>query len=158
MRKIPFLELKFINILSLLILLLISGCTKHSYKVVINNAEIEVEIANTPQERERGLMYRTSLKEGGGMLFIHPKPRPLTFWMKNTLIPLSIAFIDEKGRIIFIQDMMPQDSPPYKQYSSPLPAKYALEVPQGWFGREKVSEGAIIKFPRNLEKAIRKSE
>src|SRR3990167_2516395 len=125
MRDIPFLELKFVKILSLLIVLLISGCTKSSYKLIINNAKIEVELADTPQERERGLMYRASLKDGNGMLFIYPNSQALSFWMKNTIIPLSIAFIDEGGKIVSIQDMAPQESPPYKQYPSPLPTKYA---------------------------------
>lgn len=115
-------------------------------------------MADTAQERERGLMYRTSLKDGNGMLFVYPSSQTVSFWMKNTLLPLSIAFIDANGKIISIQDMTPQESPPYKQYPSPLPTKYALEVPQGWFGRENISVGDVVKFPHNLEKAIKKVE
>ena len=151
-------RLTFVKILPLLILLLITVFTKSSYKITVNNTAIEVEIADTPSERERGLMYRASLKDEHGMLFIYPAPQILSFLMKNTLIPLSIAFIDTKGRIISIQEMVPQASPPFTYYVSPGPAKYALEVPQGWFSMGKVSVGDMVKFPQSLEKAVKNVE
>ena len=105
---------------------------------------VVVEIARTDAERQRGLMDRTSLDDGAGMLFVFPEPVEVAFWMKNTLIPLSIAFIDEQGIIIDIQDMQPQDETLH--YPSG-PYRYALEVPQGWFERAGVAIGHTAELP-----------
>ena len=106
-------------------------------------AEIRVEIARTDEERAKGLMYRTELPEGEGMIFIFEREQPLSFWMKNTLIPLSIAFIASNGRIIDIKDMEPLD---LSSVPSSAPARYALEVPQGWFSRAGVNTGDIVRI------------
>ncbi len=99
---------------------------------------LRVELARSAQEQSRGLMYRKSLKEGRGMLFIFDQEEYLHFWMKNTYIPLSIAYADALGRIIDIQDMQKLS---LDTVSSRRPAKYALEVPQGWFRKKGISEG-----------------
>lgn len=99
---------------------------------------VRVEIANTPAKRERGLMERTALPEDAGMLFIFLQEQPLSFWMKNTLIPLSIAYIDSQGRIVDIQDMQPLDETPHP---SAAPAQYALEVNQGFFAQRGIEVG-----------------
>src|SRR3712207_8837960 len=91
---------------------------------------VRVEIADDPFEQSRGLMYRTALAEDRGMLFVYPDEEERSFWMRNTLIPLSIAFMDSEGRIVDIQDMKAlDDDPPH--YVSAEPAKYALEVKIG---------------------------
>jgi len=105
--------------------------------------EITVEIARTDEERAKGLMYRKNLPDGEGMLFIFDRDQQLSFWMKNTLIPLSIAFISSDGRIIDIKDMQPNDLNSIKSSRS---VRYALEVPQGWFGRVSVTVGDIVKI------------
>jgi uncharacterized membrane protein (UPF0127 family) len=99
---------------------------------------IRAEIARTDAERARGLMYRKKLPDGEGMLFVFDRDQILSFWMKDTLIPLSIAYISSDGRILEIHDMKPQDLSPIRSARS---LRYALEVPQGWFSRIGVSLG-----------------
>jgi uncharacterized protein len=107
---------------------------------------VRVEIADGPFEQQRGLMYRTSLGEDRGMLFVFQREQPLTFWMKNTRIPLSIAYIDSKGRITDILDMKPlDDKPPH--YVSSEPVQYALEVNQGFFDERGVKVGDHAELP-----------
>jgi len=103
---------------------------------------VKAEIARTPEDRSRGLMHRKSLNDGDGMLFVFERDEVLSFWMKNTIIPLSIAFIASDGRITEIRDMMPNDLNPVKSSRS---VRYALEVPQGWFGRAGVRPGDTVK-------------
>ena len=84
---------------------------------------------------------RPALPAGGGMLFVYPDARPRSFWMKDTLLPLSIAYIDEDGRIVSIRDMQPRDE---AGVPSGAPAQYALEMDQGWFAQNGVVVGAQI--------------
>jgi uncharacterized membrane protein (UPF0127 family) len=108
--------------------------------------KVRVEIADNPFEQQRGLMYRTSLGKDRGMLFVYRRELPLTFWMKNTRIPLSIAYIDSEGRITDILDMKPlDDKPPH--YVSSEPVQYALEVNQGFFDEHGVKVGDRAKLP-----------
>jgi len=99
---------------------------------------LEVELAQTDQQQQRGLMERTELGKNRGMLFVFDQEQPLSFWMKNTLIPLSIAYIDESGTIVDIQDMQPLDE---TSHPSAGPAKYALEVNQGFFRENGINVG-----------------
>ena len=108
-------------------------------------AFVKAEIAQTQEERNQGLMYRKKLPDGEGMLFIFERDEVLSFWMKNTLIPLSIAFIASDGRIIDIKDMYPHDE---NCVFSSRSVRYALEVPQGWFSRAGIQSGDVIKIPR----------
>ena len=109
--------------------------------------EVLVEIADGPFEQARGLMHRTALGEDRGMLFVYPEERPLSFWMKNTLIPLSIAYIDSEGRITDILNMKPlDDRPPH--YVSSESVQYALEVNQGFFEERGVKVGDHADLPR----------
>jgi uncharacterized membrane protein (UPF0127 family) len=108
--------------------------------------EVRVEVADDLTEQAKGLMDRTTLGENKGMLFVYPEERKLSFWMKNTLIPLSIAFIDSERRIIDIQDMKPLDDEP-PSYVSAEPAQYALEVNQGFFERRGVKVGDSVELP-----------
>jgi uncharacterized membrane protein (UPF0127 family) len=106
-------------------------------------AVVKAEIAVTAEERNEGLMYRKSLKDGQGMLFVFDKDEVLSFWMKNTFIPLSIAFIAYNGKIIDIKDMYPHDTNSVKSSRS---VRYALETPQGWFLRVGIKEGDTVKI------------
>ena len=96
------------------------------------------EIADTPQTREKGYMFRKNIPDGTGMLFVFESDRVLNFWMKNTPTPLSIAYIDYKGVIKDIFDMKPFD---LKDITATGYVRYALEVPQGWFGRVGIKAG-----------------
>ena len=122
-----------------------------SKTVVIDTSDkdsvtVRVEIADDAEEMARGLMGRTALAEGAGMLFAYPEERELSFWMKNTLIPLSIAFMDSEGRIVDIQDMEAlDDTPPH--YASAEPARYALEVNKGFFDERGVEVGDRVRLP-----------
>ncbi len=109
----------------------------------VGGIEIQVEIADDADERQRGLMYRESLDENQGMLFVYPEQRTLGFWMKNTLIPLDIAYIDREGRIVDIQQMEPQTT---ETHNSAAPAMYALEMNQGWFEANGIRVGDLIEF------------
>jgi uncharacterized protein len=108
--------------------------------------DVRVEVADDLAEQAKGLMDRTTLGENRGMLFVYPQERELSFWMKNTLIPLSIAFIDSERRIIDIQNMKPlDDKPPH--YVSAEPAQYALEVNQGFLEERGVRVGDRVELP-----------
>jgi uncharacterized membrane protein (UPF0127 family) len=102
---------------------------------------ITVEIARTAEEQSKGLMHRKKLPDGEGMIFVYDRDQQLSFWMKNTVIPLSIAFIASDGRIIEIRDMQPLDLSSIKSSRS---VRYALETPQGWFTRAGIQSGDIV--------------
>ena len=104
---------------------------------------ITVELARTDAQRNQGLMHRKALKDGEGMLFIFERDQILSFWMKNTLIPLSIAYIASDGRILEIYDMEPGS---LKPVASSRSGRYALEVPQGWFSRAGVGVGDVAEI------------
>jgi uncharacterized protein len=108
----------------------------------IGNSSLFAEVADNPQTSANGLMFRDSLPEDHGMLFVFEKPRTASFWMKNTKIPLSIAYIDSAGRILQIQSMKPLDETPVASTSNEV--AFALEVNEGWFKRNGVSAGAKI--------------
>lgn len=107
--------------------------------VIFDNDTVQAEIARTPEERARGLMYREDLPEGEGMLFIFPDSQIRSFWMSNTFVPLDIAYIDEELRIVDIQAMEPETT---DSHPSARPAMFALEVPMGWFERTGIGVGA----------------
>lgn len=109
--------------------------------------ELEVELATTFEEQSLGLMYRDKLEENGGMLFVYPRENILSFWMKDTRIPLSIAFIKADGRIIQIESMKPYS---LDTHVSKEKAKYALEMNEGWFRMHNVREGDTIKMPLTM--------
>lgn len=96
------------------------------------------EVAPTPSTRSKGLMYRSQLDENSGMLFIFPSTGIYGMWMRNTLIPLSVAFLDEQGVILNIADMAPHSTNPH--YAA-KPAKYALEMNLDWFAKKGITAG-----------------
>jgi uncharacterized membrane protein (UPF0127 family) len=115
---------------------------------------VQVEIADTPGERQTGLMGRSALAEEAGMLFVFDQEQILSFWMKDTLIPLSIAYVDSEGRIVDIQDMQPLDE---TSHPSAEPAQYALEVNQGFFEGRGVAVGDVVELP-SLQGEVGESE
>jgi len=126
------------------------GCAgEETATVTINTSggervEVEAEIAEDEAKRRKGLMERTELAENAGMLFVYDREQSLSFWMRNTLIPLSIAYIGAEGRIVDIQDMQPLDETPHP---SAEPAQYALEVNQGLFEERGVEVGDEVEVP-----------
>ena len=106
--------------------------------LTIGKHKIVAEVAATDEQRATGLMYRFSLKPDHGMIFVFESAQPQAFWMKNTFIPLSIAFIASDGRIVNIADMAPQDE---RSHWSTGPAQYALEMRKGWFAEHGIGPG-----------------
>ncbi|MGO8692724.1 MAG: DUF192 domain-containing protein [Rectinemataceae bacterium] len=111
----------------------------------VGPATIKAEIARSEIERERGLMYRQTLPDGTGMLFVFDSDQHLSFWMKNTFLPLSLAYIASDGIISQMVDLSPQSLDPRQSERS---VRYALEVPQGWFDRAGVKVGDRVEIPR----------
>lgn len=110
--------------------------------LTIGKQKVVAEVATTPDQQTTGLMYRFSLKPDHGMIFVFDRAEPRSFWMKNTYVPLSIAFIDSDGRIVNITDMAPQDE---RTHWSNGPAQYALEMRKGWFVDHGIAAGAKIE-------------
>jgi uncharacterized protein len=108
----------------------------------ILNTDLNAEVADTPQASENGLMFRDSLPENRGMLFVFEHPKAASFWMRNTKIPLSIAYIDSTGKILEIKSLKPLDETAVPSASDRV--AFALEVNEGWFGRHGISPGAQI--------------
>jgi uncharacterized membrane protein (UPF0127 family) len=121
--------------------------------ISIKGNPLSVELATTPTARGCGLSHRDELPENQGMLFIFSDQRPRNFWMKDTFIPLSIAYLDESGQIFSIQNMVPLQTE--DQYPSSRPAAYALEVNQGWFRRHGIEVGDIVEMKLPLVLDIR---
>jgi uncharacterized membrane protein (UPF0127 family) len=111
----------------------------------IKEKEIRVEVARTPEERALGLMGRKLLGKEEGMLFIFESEGYHSFWMKNTPLPLSIAFIDKNGRIVDIKDMKPLT---LDSHSPSQPVLYALEMNQGWFSKNGIKTGDLVRFSK----------
>lgn len=104
---------------------------------------IQAEVAATPGERMLGLMNRDALPQNGGMLFVFEEAGVHCFWMRNTRIPLSIAFIDDDGAIVNIADMEPFDEA--NNHCPARPVRYALEMTQGWFAKRGIRDGARLR-------------
>lgn len=105
---------------------------------------LKVELATTSDQRERGLMFRKSLASGTGMLFVFESDQRLAFWMKNTKIPLSVAYLSSDGTIREIHDLEPESLAAVQSDSS---LRYALEVPQGWFVKAGLKVGDRFELP-----------
>ena len=102
---------------------------------------IRAEVAHTFETRAQGLMHRRSLGPNEGMLFVFPRAEVQCMWMKNTLVPLSVAFMDQAGKIVSISDMQPRTETPH---CAAAPAKLALEMSRGWFSERGIKAGARI--------------
>jgi uncharacterized protein len=102
---------------------------------------IQAEVAQTPEQRSTGLMFRKEMAANEGMLFIFEQPAVQCFWMKNTLLPLSIAFVDDSGAVVNLADMKPQSE---QSHCSTKPVRFVLEMNQGWFAKRGIGPGATI--------------
>jgi hypothetical protein len=115
--------------------------------LTIRDLRVEAEVADDPDEKNIGLMGRRELAEGQGMLFVFSRPQPMGFWMKDTLIPLSIAYLNAEGIIREMHDMQPLTENPVPSVFRDL--VYALEVPQGWFAKNGILAGdKVIGLPK----------
>jgi len=121
--------------------------------ISIKGHALTVELATTPASRSCGLSHRDELPANQGMLFVFAELRTHTFWMKDTSIALSIAFLDDSGKIFSIQDMIPIQTA--ELYPSGRPASYALEVNQGWFRRHGIEVGDVVEIKLPLVLDIR---
>ena len=132
--------------IALALLLMPVGCTPRLEKVSVTagSAVFSVEVARTAAQRERGLMRRRSLGSREGMLFVFEGDQHLAFWMKDTPVPLSIAFLSSEGRILQIEDMEPLS---LKAVRSRMSARYALELPRGAFAEVGAREGNTVVLP-----------
>jgi hypothetical protein len=108
-----------------------------------NGHRILAELAATPAERDRGLMFRTALPTDGGMLFVYPNDARHCMWMRNTYVPLSVAFVDAQGRVVNTDEMAPQTD---VSHCAASPVRYVLEMPAGWFARRGVGAGTRLDF------------
>ncbi|MBS1161503.1 MAG: hypothetical protein H6R15_3922 [Proteobacteria bacterium] len=110
---------------------------------------IEAEVAATDQNRQRGLMQRREMAAQHGMLFVFAQANTHCMWMRNTLLPLSVAFLDEEGKIINVEDMQPQTE---DNHCARRPARFALEMNLGWFAQRGLKAGSKVN---GLDKAPR---
>jgi uncharacterized membrane protein (UPF0127 family) len=149
-------------------LLLVAGCTPRgeqaspvgpspaaapAYTLSIGGVGLLVEVAATEEARERGLSGRAEVPSGTGMLFVFPDEAVRSFWMKDTLVPLSVAFLDREGRITQMEDMTPLSE---EAHRSREPARYVLEVPQGWFTKMGITVGDQVVFGETLRRRLQK--
>jgi uncharacterized membrane protein (UPF0127 family) len=104
---------------------------------------IKAEVAADEAAREQGLMFRETMANNAGMVFVFDQPGSQCMWMKNTLLPLSVAFIDAEGKIVNIEDMQPQTLDSHCSLKA-VPVKYALEMNLGWFKQKNVKPGTVI--------------
>ncbi|MCP5005543.1 MAG: DUF192 domain-containing protein [Planctomycetes bacterium] len=148
-------------VIPLVLISLLFSCTRHPhstsnhlYEILVNGKRILVEVASTYEERKQGLMYRDKLGKDSGMLFIFPQEKQLSFWMKNTKIPLSIAFIDSRGEITQIDSMTPYST---TSHTSKDQVKYALEMEDKWFSKNRIAVGTKVDFSSRIS-SINESE
>jgi uncharacterized membrane protein (UPF0127 family) len=114
-----------------------------SLKLWVGKQVIEAEMAVTSRELATGMMYRTNIAETEGMLFRMPFPQRANFYMKNTVVPLSCAYIDTEGTILEIHDLQPRNEKPVPSATENI--QYVLETAQGWFERNNISVGTVIR-------------
>ena len=148
--------MKFLSACSLAVVIVLSGLASAqdlpTVQLNIKGHRLVAETAATTATRTVGLMHRFSLKPDHGMLFVFDGPQPLAFWMKNTYVPLSIAFIGADGRILNVEDMTPQTETTHPSRGLAL---YALEMKKGWFAERAIVAGDRVE---GLEKAPRARE
>jgi len=140
-------------ILVLLALSCLGQASPGYYTLKFGEHSAFVELAATPEERAHGLMFRETLEENHGMLFVFERPAVYSFWMKNTLIPLAIAFLDQDGVIVNIEEMLPRDE---RHVSSGAKVVYALEMNAGWFRQRGIALGARALFDEKITKRLKR--
>ncbi len=141
--------LKIRYALFFLLITTVFSCTESMEKISLEIGKriYSVEVAKTPEERQKGFMDRKEVPDKTGMLFVFENDRKLTFWMKNTHVPLSIAYLSSEGVIKEIYDMEPESLAPVPSVHF---VRYALELPQGAFKKEGVKEGDRIILPEGV--------
>lgn len=118
-----------------------------SIDLQIADTTISVEVALTAQQMKTGLMYRKKLPQNSGMLFVFQQPTSVCMWMKNTLIPLSVAFISDSGTVVNIENMRAKS---LDLHCAHLPVKYALEMNAGWFSQKNIKPGTHIPIFKKI--------
>ena len=113
-------------------------------KLTAGMHRIDAQVAGTPEQRQTGLMLRKDMPQHEGMIFVFEQPTKQCFWMKNTLLPLSAAFIADDGTIVNIEDMKPQT---LDAHCSTKPVRYVLEMNKGWFAKKGIKAGAKLQGP-----------
>ena len=116
-------------------------------RLTVGGEQFDVELAVTAEQRRQGLMFREQLGEREGMLFVFEEEQAVSFWMRDTPLPLSIAFIDARGVIVHVADMVPYSEAPV---ASRYPVRYALEVNRGAFERAGIEVGDLVALPDHL--------
>jgi uncharacterized protein len=131
------------------LLLLTAGCATAQQATVFGSAKlsagmhlIKAEVAANDPQRQQGLMFREKMDSNHGMVFVFDQANTQCMWMKNTLLPLSVAFIDDQGKIVNIEDMQPQT---LDSHCSTKPVRYALEMNLGWFKQKNIKPGMTIE-------------
>jgi uncharacterized membrane protein (UPF0127 family) len=113
-------------------------------KLAAGMHQIDAQVAAAPDQRMTGLMYRKEMPQHEGMLFVFEQPTQQCFWMKNTLLPLSTAFVADDGTIVNIEDMAPQT---LNSHCSTKPVRFVLEMNKGWFAKKGIQPGAKLSGP-----------
>ena len=148
--------MRFFSATAVFLSIFLSGCgNAQDHWVELEGRRFQVEIANDDRERSRGLMFRESMAEGSGMLFIHDEEQPLAYWMKNTKIALDILYFDSERRLVSQQRDVPPCSlgnrcPPYPSHA---PALYVLELNAGQAHRLGLKDGAVLKLDPDIPAA-----
>jgi len=114
-------------------------------KLWVGDQELLAEVARSVAELSTGMMYRTNLAEGEAMLFVFARPHRTAFYMRNTTVPLTAAYIDIEGTILELHDLEPLNETPVPAESDQV--QFVLETPRGWFGRHEVRPGAVLRTP-----------
>ncbi|MGC1481983.1 MAG: DUF192 domain-containing protein [Chthoniobacterales bacterium] len=110
--------------------------------LIIGTETLVAEVADDPNERNTGMMFRESMADGAGMLFVMDRVGPVSFWMRNTTVPLSIAYLNTAGVIMEIHDLQPHDETSVNSEFQNI--AYTIEVPQGWFSRVGIFPGQVV--------------
>ena len=140
----------------IIILLFIAGCADapqtdlRTTSMQIGSATFTLEIADTPEARQRGLMRRDSMPSDHGMIFVFPNERQLSFWMKNTRIPLDIIYLSRDGVVVSIHQLKPYDT---TSVHSARPAQYAIELNQGAAAETGIKPGDMLAIPAEAQKS-----
>jgi uncharacterized membrane protein (UPF0127 family) len=139
-----------LKLLSFSFLISINISAESKVFIVLEKYLSQIEVVSTLEDRNTGLMHRKSLPDDGGMIFVWDRKKIQCMWMKNTLIPLSVAYIEDTGEIIGIYDMVPLSM---KSVCSKKPVLYALEVNKGWFKKNEFHVGDFINISTVIQNA-----
>ena len=124
-------------------------------KLWLGSRELMAEVAREPRELATGMMFRTNMAPSKTMLFLLPVPGQASFYMRNTIIPLSCAYIDGEGTILEVHDMKPKDEAPILSATSNI--QFVLEVNQGWFKQNQIGPGTLVRTGKGALRAMKQS-